>query len=562
MANVQTLARLAAGLWAALSLALIVSIAAPFGTGNGQAAEVICDSPDPVTGGCVILSTSATERLQFNDAVVTTQSDVGYSTQIIGRLSGGTALYDQLFALPYLDPAVQLGLDQARMAITTAGGPGIIIVGPVLTASSTTTTSAGVTVYTLAGTVTTVADAADVVFGPATVTAGDLNECDVSSLPSTTMPTCVDLPGVVMDLNSNQTSANVAIDVVHTIDQATTITNTTTVFEQYTLTGVVQAVGGVHGAVQSGALDAGGRFLRRLGQAAAVEGEPMILQPLPGVAVLSEVDAGIAALPVATWAEAYGTAASSEGDDVTPGSERRSAGLAAGASVGLSDDVTLAFGLDHGSTSVELDEAFAESATIALTQLGVAAGLSSGPWVGTLAATAGFGAVETLHEVGGRASATYGLETFGVLAQLGYAFELEGTQITPGVGVDYAVAHTDGFRESGGLALVAREHTSDRVRAWIGVDVARSSGALDLTGHLRLVGTVAGSEGELPVAYAGISGAPMTISGAGANGIGLEFGGKLEYGIGSGASLFAGYDGQFRDGATVHAGRIGLRVEF
>src|SRR5690349_13762780 len=82
------------------------------------------------------LTTSNTETLVFNPEAVTTVHVTNYSTQILGRLKGGTPLYDQTFGVPFADPIVQGGVVAARAAITMAGGPGVIIGAPVLTDSS------------------------------------------------------------------------------------------------------------------------------------------------------------------------------------------------------------------------------------------------------------------------------------------------------------------------------------------------------------------------------------------------------------------------------------------
>ena len=66
---------------------------------------------------------------------------------------GGSVVFDQTFGLPYADPAVQAGQTAAIAAITTAGGPGVVIGSPVLTSSNTTISSSSVSVYSLASSV-------------------------------------------------------------------------------------------------------------------------------------------------------------------------------------------------------------------------------------------------------------------------------------------------------------------------------------------------------------------------------------------------------------------------
>ncbi|MGV3490975.1 MAG: autotransporter outer membrane beta-barrel domain-containing protein [Devosia sp.] len=505
-------------------------------------------------------SQSWSESLSFNPATVITNTTTVNSTQVIGRLQGGAPLYDQTFAVAFSDPLVQAGLDSAYAAVSAGGGPGVVIGSAQLTASSTTTTSNSVTVYSLVSSVEQ-APAVVMTFGPDDILVGQLSECDLSELPSTTAPTCTTL-GTPYALAPGETNFNEIINTLLTIDRDTTVTETTTIFEQYTITGVVQAVGVVHAAVQSGALDAGGRFLRTVGDAANGEPTPSVLDPLPGTSVLAELDVSGETLPIAVWAEAYGTRASNGADGSVPGDVRTSGGLAAGIAIPVSSDWTLAIGLDHGSTSVALDSEYAETASIGLTQLGLSAGYASGPWVGTLGATLGFGTVDTVHDVAGTSTASYDLATLGLLAEIGYAFALGDVQLTPSVGLDYTAVHTDAFTETGGLALVAREHSTERLRAVIGLDVARTWDALRLSAHARLVGVLAGAERELPVAYVDIPDAPMTLTGSTESPVSLELGGRLDYDLGNNASLFAGYDGRLSSTGSAHSGQLGFRVEF
>nr|WP_292772796.1 hypothetical protein [Mesorhizobium sp.] len=211
-------------------------------------------------------TSSEAESLVFNPATVTTTNIVSYSTQILARLNGGVPIYDQTFDVPFSDPAPQAGVTAARAAITTAGGPGVIIAAPVLTASSSNTTSASVTSYSLAGT-QAIVNPGLATSGPANLLVGQLSTCNVALLPNTTRPPCQSLTQTPLVLSENDSNVNVRADTVYTIDRAMATTSTTQ-FEQWTLFGTVQAFGMAHTAVQSGALDANSRFLRRLGDEA------------------------------------------------------------------------------------------------------------------------------------------------------------------------------------------------------------------------------------------------------------------------------------------------------
>ena len=127
---------------------------------------------------------STTERVIFNPAQVSTSSSItSWRTQIIGELQGGYVVYDQSFNAPYSDIAVQAGQADAIAAITTEGGPGVVIGTPILTATSqTVTSSTTTTTYSLNSTANTVTN--ELTFGPDTIQIGQRTVCSgTSSLP-------------------------------------------------------------------------------------------------------------------------------------------------------------------------------------------------------------------------------------------------------------------------------------------------------------------------------------------------------------------------------------------
>ena len=483
-------------------------------------------------------ATSQTESLVFSPATVTTINVTTYATQILGRLNGGTPLYDQTFGVPFSDPAAKAGVTAAQAAITTAGGPGVIIGAPVLTASSGNTTSSSVSAYSLAGTQTTTAALPILTFGPNTIATGQLSACNVGGLPGGTRPTCQSLSGTPYVLAVGELNYNTITNTEYTIDQTTTTTNTTTQFEQWTLFGTVQAFGMAHTAVQSATLDANSRFLRRLGDEAN----------------------GGTDQPFHSWIEGYGVWSHEKAQGGVSGDNRNLYGIAGGISGTVSPGFTLGVGIDHGNTDITLDSAFAESGRIDLTQIGVNAGFASGPWFADLAATYGFADAGTTHAVGGVSSASYGIRTRGALAETGYRFDLDGGfRITPSVGLDYTAMRSDGFTETGGLALSANGHSTDRTRIWAGLNVGQNLGNFDWSVYGRLVGVVAGDERLLPVTFYGV---PTTVAGMSEAEIGGDAGARVSYKFARSAEFFARYDGRFRDGFTAHAATAGVKVSF
>ena len=490
------------------AIALLAGLAAP------SAMAQTCGNP----AGCLVLSTShhTTTTVNTTSATVNVTNN---STQIIGRLQGGTALYDQTVPVAFSAPAAQASVTAARAAITTAGGAGVIIGAPTLTASSSSTTSSVATREVSRQSVDDTRPAV-VTFGPATVLVGDL-----------------DAGGTTVVLSSSESNINVHTETFLTINNLTTTTNTTTLFEQYTLTGVVQAVGSVHTAAQSGALDAGGHFLRRLGEESSRGGQT----------------------PIRAWAEGYGVSARQKARGGVPGDDRDSQGFAAGLQANLSPTVSIGGAIDFGKTDIDLDAAFAETGDIDLTQMGLTAGFGSGPWFANLAASYGVGDVYTTHAVGGVSTAKYDIYTTGALAEAGYRFAFAGLDVSPSIGADYTSVRSSSFSETGGLALTASGHTADRTRLWAGVELGQGAGPLAWSIYGRAVGTVSGEDRVLPASFFG---APVSITGQSEDDLGADAGARIAFQIFPGADLFARYDARFRDGFKAQAATAGVTVRF
>ncbi|HRH46092.1 MAG TPA: hypothetical protein PKY82_30895, partial [Pyrinomonadaceae bacterium] len=216
--------------------------------------------------GGTSFTTSNTESVVFNPPTTTTTTINLNSTQIIGRISGGTPLYNQTFSVAFNHPIAQAGVTAARAAITTAGGPGVIIGSPIRTASSSTTSTTSSTIYSLASTSQTLTTEIKP-SPPAVIIVGQRTVCTgITSLPGPNAPTCG--PGspttfIGNDNGQGSLNYNVNTETTFNIDQATTTTNTTTLFEQYTITGVVRRIGSVHALSAEAGGDATSLFAKR-----------------------------------------------------------------------------------------------------------------------------------------------------------------------------------------------------------------------------------------------------------------------------------------------------------
>jgi len=507
-----------------------------------------------------VITTNTTSYSRTETVTVVTNPTVRldtFETRITGDLSNGTLLYDQTFPEAFSSATVQGGISAATLAITNAGGPGIVITGPTRV-EHTETLIDSTTQTDRVVTDTEESKSFEVVVGPGSIQIGDRGVCTGTG--------CSGGTGPIVTLTFGETVNNVHTYIHYDITETVTVTEEWLTYEHWALTGVVQAVGVVHTAVQSGALDAGSRFLRRMGdEAAGTQGRGVISVPLLAYGPTGTATVGVDPLGARVWAEAYGGIARTDADGAIPGDERRSYGFAGGVVFSPTEGFTLGVGLDHGRTDIDLDSAFAETGTINLTEIGLSAGYTSGPWFANAALTYGFGNADTTHALGGVSTAGYDLSLWGVLAETGYRFDVGGVRVTPTIGIDYLDMRTDGFTETGGAALVAPDHAIDRTRAWIGLDLGHtwhtpSGGSFALSGYGRLVGVLSGDERTLPVAFASVPGAGMTVTGNAEDRFGFDAGAAAGYAFGNGASLFAAYDARFRDGFTAHQGRIGLKV--
>lgn len=469
-------------------------------------------------------TTSTRESLIFNAPTVVTNRVTNYSTQIIGRLLGGQPLYDQTFAFAFGSAQVQAGVVAARMAITTAGGPGVIVGDPVRTSSSTTSTTSSQSIFSLAGpgvstpaTVTT--------FGPAVIQIGALSTCSVASLPSAARPTCT-TGGTNYAVGDDETNFNLITTTTYTINEARTDTITDTLREVYELNGQVVAVGTIHAEVQSGLFDLGSRLLNRL------------TGPLP-------VNAG--------WGEVYAFRVSQAG-------RRDARGFAAGANVTLAPGLTMAFGLDHGSLDIDVPGA-QEEGDVTLTELGGALRLERGPFTAALSATYGWGNAETLRTIIGSSGADYDVRVAGVAVDLGYAIETGGWTLRPVAGLDYVSVSTDGFTETDMLGLAVGKQSTSRVRASAGMEASRSWGNFQLAASARYLAVLDGDERIIPVAFAIAPGQVLDMAAPSEPDTAL-LGARARLAVSPAVSLWLAYDGRFGSDYTGHAGTAGLSVSW
>jgi Autotransporter beta-domain len=518
---------------------------------------------NPNPGGSSVVSFTQFDTLSFTPPTLVTVQQSLSVTQLIGRLNHGTILYDRTFNATFSSPTVQDGVTAAIAAITSAGGPGVVITGPTLVSHAVTTASSTASVYSLnpssqdpvthqpvpsEGVVTSTS-----VFGPTSVQgyvpipdvvlnpdAGVLIRCNVNSLPSATRPVCTPVDPGVLNVLPGQLDIGIRTERIFLIDTATTTTETTTTSEVYNIDGMsVRGVGTVHGAGVEAGFDQSERFVRRL------------------------ADAGRDPGPAALWAEAYGyrTHVGAAGD--FPGSRNHGEGI----NGGFGHDFgafRLGAAIDYGTSRID-EAAAGESADLRLGQVGLHGAWRSGPWSASLAATYGWGRLSTqVAPVGltAAASSLYGLSTAALSGEAGYRIARHGFALTPSVGAAYTHIRSDAFTETGSpLALTGEARSTGRTKGWLGLAAETVGGRLNLRAYGRAVAFGGDRQVSLPVTFVGSTTA-LAIDGPDTGRFGADLGAALSWHVGAGVELYGAYDARLRSHYSLQTGSVGVRVSF
>ncbi len=499
----------------------------------------------------------------FTDMYVRTQSVTtqtvnvpvsNFLTQLIGRLNTGQVVFDQSYAAAFGSGLVQGALNAVRAAITSAGGPAVMILSPVRTASQSAASSSSTSADNLAG--TSQNQYVIVSFGPTTVVVGDRGICTTPGTAAEPPAGC-SLPGttfVVVDAEENFNTVTVTNeDILRT----TTVTTTTTLNETYEVVGVVTPVGGVHVALMREASLGGERFLKRLlggpdGYPEGAEGD--------GEALFNRV-----------WLEAYGAWGALEGDgDFAPGYDSDVSGVSAGLGREVTEGLTLSAGIDvsRSDADMALPGDYPERGAADLTQIGVVLHKDWGRAEAGLAFTYGWGTLETVSGLAdpGVSTSKADLALWGVEGWFGMATQLGGGSLMPYAGFVWVNVDLDGAVESGSpFALIVDGADHGSFRLFAGLDYAESfmAGQGDITLKLSVrVLQELGDEGFARNAafVSGGGSLPLVLADEGRTAGEVEAG--LSFAFGDTVSLHTGYEGRFSEGSDIHAVKAGVTVRF
>jgi hypothetical protein len=497
-------------------------------------------TPPPTGDPFTTITISTTQKVVFNPPTTTTTNINRFSTQIIGRIGGGRPLFDQTFAFPFSHPTSQAGVTAARAAITTAGGPGVIIGSPVRTASSSTTTTTSATTYSLASTTQDEPETI-ITFGPERILTGQLTVCTgISSLPSSTAPTCGAGSPTPYNLPDGETNFNIIRGTTFNIDQLTTTTNTTTQFEQYTITGTVRRIGSVHALTTEAGGDATSLFadkLRKVGD--------------------GELKRGV-------WFNGYGWFGKRDSNGEIAGDNRHGKGISVGYANSLGKGFRGGVGFDKGTTKLTLDTV-GESGTVDLTQFGAHLDYERGGLRLRFANANGWGNVTTQtapSDLEFFTTANYNLTTTSLSGEASYAVSLSKWKVTPNAGIEWRRVKNDGFTETGIFGLTANAHTTTWNRGWAGTAVERTIGE---GGLFKVYGRATFNGNDrvlLPVTFAILGGGMMNLESPDYGKIGSEAGASILFPVTKNAFLYAAYDARIRGNLMLNNVTGGFKLVF
>lgn len=493
--------------------------------------------------GSTTLTTSTTESVVFKPPTTTTTNINLNSTQIIGRISGGTPLYNQTFSVAFNHPIAQAGVTAARAAITTAGGPGVIIGSPIRTASSSTTTATSSTIYSLASTSQTLT--IETTLSPATILVGQRTICTgITSLPSPNAPTCGPGSPTTFSVTPGNgfvsTNLNANTETTYNIDQATTVTNTTTLFEQYTITGVVRRIGSVHALSAEAGGDATSLFAKRLRSVG--DGE----------------------LKRGFWFSGYGWFGKRNANGEIAGDNRHGKGVSGGYAASFGKGFRGGVGFDKGETHLTLSTV-GERGTVDLTQFGAHLDYDHKRFRLRFANANGWGNINTLTaptDLNFSTSTRYGLTTNSLSGEASFVLPLGKWNLTPHSGLEWRRVKNDSFTETGTFGLAAATHTTNWTRGWTGLalehplgkeGLVKIYGRATFNGHDRVL---------LPVTFATLGGGTMQLESPDYGNIGSEAGASVLFPVSRHAFLFASYETRIRSGLALNAVSGGFKLVF
>jgi len=311
-------------------------------------------------------------------------------------------------------------------------------------------------------------------------------------------------------------------------------------------------------SVNASQLDIGSSFLQRLGREATY-----------GYAARDNSGGGGASQSTAeplyrTWAETYGIRARTAAQGTFVGDKRGTLGVVGGIGATVAPGLNVGFSADQSQTWIDVPLAL-QTATLGMTQLGINASYSNGPWTVAMVAAHGFAQISSNRTTPlGGAHANYRGSIDGVLGELNYTYSFSQSRIVPKLALEYVSARTDRFSEAGGLnpVTVADGH-GERARVLAGAEIGHywiiGQQAIDVSAYGKFVDNFAQNMGAVQVSLGNNA---ISVQGIRESRNGADAGAAASWILSNAARLYANYDGRFRDGYQAHQGTLGVELRW
>ena len=282
-------------------------------------------------------------------------------------------------------------------------------------------------------------------------------------------------------------------------------------------------------------------------------------------------ETGVADKATGLWANGYGQWANGKNRDFRFGSDHKIVGGAVGVDFGAD---ALRFGVAGGYSEDDVTYLGGNSKGKSKSyQVGGYMGYSSGAVhfdaqlayiSGDITATKSVNAGSGATLIQGTAGASTKGHLFKGIATVGYNLGTGNLTFEPFVGIDYVSGHVNGFAETGlgTLNLTVRDIEAKRTDLVVGARFAASTGSIRPYANVTYRYNLDDKPSVVTGYFNGVSTAPFTVSAIGSGRSAFDVNAGISANIGTGASVFLGYQGTFRNDLNSHGVNGGFRLSF
>ncbi|WP_373472325.1 autotransporter domain-containing protein [Sphingorhabdus lacus] len=495
-----------------------------------------------------------------------------FNTQVDALLNG-TNVFTRTVTDPINGAGGVTALADARSALQVGSGLRRVVIGaPTLLWNVTTVLgTTNNTVDVPSGTTTSTATINT--FGPATVITGDLGVC-ASGVVGSSAPTGCSLPGTPVTVDSGILNSNVYTQTNNTVTPTTTQTVNQLITAKWQISATAgNQFGTVHALVGPAAFERGDRLIGQLlgmggGDNAASSGIARAAMPVRDESGLGGGESGLT-----MFGGYFGGRSSIDADASIPVARVKgdSDGFVLGLQQALGDTAHIGIAVDHGSSDYTVrDPLYPETLKLKHTQAALFAGWSDGGFSLSGAASYGFGTARTnLLTPTTPATGSRDINSWSLGVQAGYAVSLgKDASLTPHIGIRHTSAKLKRFTETGGpTPLLGLSQTVDRTRFYAGLEAKAGIDLGGVTLTPRVYGRIASDSGDASgtadlVFASAPTGPVMQALGPGVGKTVGELGGGLDAAVSDSISIWASYDGTFREHANSNSAKVGLTVRW